>query len=78
MPMTVDHQIDATDSVCPGPLMDLIRAIREARVGESVAVLSADPASAMDILAWVATAGHEFLAQERFGDQVRYVVKKVR
>ncbi len=78
MAMVVHHQIDARDSNCPGPLMDLIRGIRNARVGESVAVLSSDPASATDIPAWVSTAGHELVAKEVLSGHVRYVVRKVR
>lgn len=78
MPMVVDHQVDARDSACPGPLLELIRGIRAARVGETVAVLSTDPASTTDIPDWVATSGHELMAREQLAGHVRYVVKKVR
>ena len=78
MPMVVDFEVNARDSGCPGPLMDLIRAIRSAKVGDTVAVLSEDPASATDIPTWVRTAGHELLAREPFPDHIRYVVRKVR
>ena len=78
MPMVVDVQVDARDSGCPGPLMELIRAIRGSKVGETVAVLSQDPASTTDIPTWVRTAGHELLARDQFPDHVRYVVRKVR
>lgn len=76
--MVVDHQVDARDSACPGPLLELIRGIRAARVGETVAVLSADPASTTDIPQWVATAGHELVAREQMQGHARYVVRKVR
>ena len=37
--------VDARGSFCPGPLMELIRAIRESAVGEVIAVYSSDRGS---------------------------------
>jgi TusA-related sulfurtransferase len=54
--------IDARGSFCPGPLMELIRGIREARVGDVVAVLSNDRGSRTDIPMWVRKAGHVLVA----------------
>ncbi|NWG09080.1 MAG: sulfurtransferase TusA family protein, partial [Nitrososphaerales archaeon] len=45
----VDRLIDARNTFCPGPLMELIRAIREAKVGEVIGVLSSDTGSKRDI-----------------------------
>ena len=45
--------IDARGSFCPGPLMELIRAIREGSVGDTLAVISSDNGSKTDIPAWV-------------------------
>jgi TusA-related sulfurtransferase len=36
------RSIDARGMPCPGPLMSLIGAIREGRVGDVIAVLSSD------------------------------------
>ena len=58
---TVTRTIDARGSFCPGPLMELIRAIREAEVGDVVAVLSADGGSRTDIPRWVEKAGHRMV-----------------
>ena len=38
----IDRTIDARGSYCPGPLMELIRAIREGKVGDVIAVWSND------------------------------------
>ncbi|MHA1401399.1 MAG: sulfurtransferase TusA family protein [Candidatus Heimdallarchaeaceae archaeon] len=48
--------IDARGSHCPGPMMELIKAIRQAEVGEIVEVLSADEGSLNDIPVWVEKA----------------------
>ena len=50
--------IDARGSFCPGPLMELIRGIREAEVGDVLAVWSTDTGSRTDIPKWVEKAGH--------------------
>jgi TusA-related sulfurtransferase len=53
--------IDARGSYCPGPLMELIRAVREAAVGDVVAVWSSDRGSLTDIPKWVEKAGHRLI-----------------
>lgn len=78
MSVTVSQEIDARGSFCPGPLMEMIRAIRAAGVGDVVAVLSKDPGSRTDIPAWVAKARHEMLAIEDEDGYTRFVVKKAR
>ena len=53
--------IDARGSYCPGPLMELIRGIREGQVGDILAVISSDTGSKTDIPAWVDKAGHRLV-----------------
>jgi TusA-related sulfurtransferase len=50
--------VDARGSYCPGPLMELIRAIRESQPGQVLAVYSSDTGSRTDIPKWVEKAGH--------------------
>ena len=57
--------IDARGSFCPGPLMELIRAIRESQVGELIAVRSSDRGSRVDIPKWVEKAGHRLVGIEQ-------------
>ena len=56
--------IDARGSFCPGPLMELIRAIKEAQVGDVLELLSSDKGTAQDVPEWVAKVGHELLGTE--------------
>ena len=56
--------IDARGSFCPGPLMELIRAIKEAAVGDVIELLSSDKGTAQDVPEWVAKVGHEMLGAE--------------
>ena len=54
--------VDARGSFCPGPLMELIRAIRESEPGQEIAVYSSDSGSRTDIPKWVEKAGHRLVA----------------
>ena len=58
---TVTRVVDARGSFCPGPLMELIRAIRESQPGQVLAVYSSDSGSRTDIPKWVAKAGHRLV-----------------
>lgn len=73
-----DVTIDARGSFCPGPLMELIRAIREGNVGETIAILSGDTGSRRDIPLWVEKAGHELVGIFDKEDHARFVVKKLK
>ena len=74
----VTRTIDARGSYCPGPLMELIRAIREAQVGDVLAVLSSDSGSKLDIPKWVAKAGHLLVGVETRDGYDEIVVEKLR
>jgi TusA-related sulfurtransferase len=72
----VDRTIDARGSFCPGPLMELIRAIRESAVGTVICVRSSDRGSKIDIPKWVEKAGHRLVGVfERDGFDEIIVVK---
>ena len=60
-PQTITRTVDARGSFCPGPLMELIRAIRETQVGDVIAVLSSDKGSKIDIPKWIEKAGHRLV-----------------
>jgi len=74
----VDKTIDARNSYCPGPLMELIRAIKEAEVGTVIEVLTRDEGSTIDIPAWVEKAKQELIGVYEREGYWSIVVKKVR
>jgi TusA-related sulfurtransferase len=77
-PAGVTRTIDARGSYCPGPLMELIRVIREAQVGDVLAVYSSDSGSRIDIPKWVEKAGHRLVAVEPRDGFDEIVVEKLR
>ena len=75
---TMNRTIDARGSFCPGPLMELIRAIRESEVGTTICVRSSDRGSRIDIPKWIEKAGHRLIAVEALDGYDRIVVEKAR
>lgn len=72
------RRIDARGSFCPGPLMELIRGIRESAVGDVLAVLSSDNGSRSDIPKWVAKAGHRLVGVTAREGYDEIVIQKMR
>ena len=75
---SVTRTVDARGSFCPGPLMELIRVIRESQVGDVIVVLSSDKGSKIDIPKWVEKAGHRLVSLETLNGYDQLVIQKVR
>ncbi len=73
----INRTIDARGSFCPGPLMELIRAIRESAVGTVIAVRSSDRGSRIDIPKWVEKAGHRLVGVTEVDGYDEIVVEKL-
>lgn len=74
----ITRSIDARGMACPGPLMELIGAIRHGQVGDVFEVLSSDEGSKTDIPAWIEKARHELVEVIPEDGYARFVVRKVR
>ena len=76
--LQIDKTIDARGMACPGPLMNLIGAIRQGQVGQIFEVLSSDEGSRTDIPAWVTKARHELVEVAEDTGCARFIVRKAR
>ena len=74
----VTRTIDARGSFCPGPLMELIRGIRESAVGDVLAVYSSDSGSKTDIPKWIEKAGHRLIGVFDRNGYDEIIVEKAR
>ncbi len=74
----VTRIVDARGSFCPGPLMELIRAIRESSIGDVITVYSSDKGSKIDIPKWIEKAGHRLVALESRDGFDEIIVEKCR
>ncbi|MEZ5727943.1 MAG: sulfurtransferase TusA family protein [Burkholderiaceae bacterium] len=70
--------VDARGSFCPGPLMELIAAMKMVEVGDEVEVLSSDKGSATDIPEWIKKVKHEHLGTEERDGVWHVLVRKAK
>lgn len=76
--MSTRTTIDARKAFCPGPMMELVAALKTKQVGDEVEVLSRDKGSANDIPIWTKKAGHQLISIDQVEDYWSIVVKKMR
>jgi TusA-related sulfurtransferase len=68
--------VDACNTFCPGPLMELISSMKEIEVGDVIELLSTDEGSAADVPEWVNKVGHEMISNEKVGEVWHIKVRK--
>jgi tRNA 2-thiouridine synthesizing protein A len=71
-------KIDARGAYCPGPLMELIAALKLVQVGDEIEVWSSDKGSATDIPEWVKKVRHELVGIEPCASYWSIVVRKAK
>ncbi|MDH5188350.1 MAG: sulfurtransferase TusA family protein [Rhodospirillaceae bacterium] len=76
--MSERKTIDARGSFCPGPLMELIAALKLVQIGDEIEILSTDKGTVNDVPEWVAKVGHEMGEITEKGDHWSVVVKKAK
>jgi len=70
--------VDARGQSCPGPLVSLARALKEAPEGATFELLATDPGSKSDVPSWAELSGNELVSSESLDDGAfRYVIRKV-
>ena len=68
--------VDARGQSCPGPLVGLARALKDARRGDLLELLATDPGSKSDVPSWAKLTGNELLEASEQDGHFRYVVRK--
>lgn len=70
--------VDAKGQSCPGPLVELARALKQAERGDLLELLATDPGSKSDVPSWATISGNELVESETLDDGTfRYVVRKI-
>ncbi len=70
--------IDACNTFCPGPLMELIAGMKQAEVGDVIELLSSDAGSAADVPEWINKVGHEMVSSEQVDGVWHIKVRKMK
>jgi tRNA 2-thiouridine synthesizing protein A len=74
---TVATIVDAKGQSCPGPLVSLARAMKDARSGDRFELLATDPGSASDVPSWAEISGNDLLESSDDDGVFRYLIRKV-
>jgi tRNA 2-thiouridine synthesizing protein A len=76
--MTESRVIDARNTFCPGPLMELITYMKQAKLGDTLELLSTDQGSVADVPEWIKKVGHEMISTDKVGDVWHIKVRKTK
>jgi tRNA 2-thiouridine synthesizing protein A len=73
---TITATVDAKGQSCPGPLVSLAKAMKEAKSGDLFELLATDPGSKSDVPSWAELSGNDLLDKSEDDGVYRYVVRK--
>lgn len=76
--MKADAKLDCFGLLCPVPIIQTAKKIKEIKVGEVLEVISTDQGIKSDMPAWCRMSGHEFLGIEEEGDTIRVYLRKTK
>jgi cysteine desulfurase len=68
--------LDTRGKLCPIPIIELARRIKDVGVGDVVAVLSDDPAARADVPAWCRMRGHDYLGEHPADNATAYLIRR--
>lgn len=76
--MEADARLDCYGLLCPMPIIQTAKKIKEMNVGEVLEVISTDKGIKEDMPAWCRQTGQEYLGLEEEGEVIKVYVKKVK
>ena len=75
---SVDRTLDCRDSLCPGPVIEVSRAIKGVALNGVLEVLATDPGFVPDVQAFSKRTGHALLHTEHDEVGVRVLIRRTR
>ena len=73
----ITRTVDAKGQSCPGPLVTLAKALKDASRGDLLELLATRPGSRSDVPSWATISGNELLESGQLDDGTfRYVIRK--
>lgn len=76
--ITVDKQVDARGTACPGPLLEAKRAITSVPMNGVMELLSSDQSTNNDVPRWAKKVGHEYMGTLEEAGYWRIFVKRMK
>lgn len=78
MPTVADRKLDCIGLFCPMPILKTRDALKQMYVGQTLEMLSDDPASEADMQSWTQRTGHDLLDIAKDGPVFHFLVRKTR
>jgi tRNA 2-thiouridine synthesizing protein A len=75
---SIKRTLDCREALCPGPVVEVSRAIRTLHLDEVLEVLATDPGFVPDIQAFSKRTGHPLLAVESVEEGFRALLRRAR
>lgn len=72
----VDRYIDAKGQMCPMPVVNLAKAIREVQPGQVIAIMATDQGAKKDIPAWSEKTGNALLSVTEEDGVLTFYIQK--
>jgi tRNA 2-thiouridine synthesizing protein A len=76
--MEADEILDCFGLLCPMPIIQTAKKIKELKLGQILEIVSTDAGIKEDMPAWCRQTGQEYLGLEEDGDIYKVYVKKVK
>jgi len=76
--MQADASLDCFGLLCPMPIIETSRRLKELEVGQVLEVISTDPGIKEDMPAWCRLTGQEFLGLEEEGEIIKVYIRKLK
>lgn len=73
---TISITVDARGQSCPGPLVTLHKALRDAQRGDLLELLATDPGARSDVPSWATLSGNELVESSESDGLLRFVIRK--
>jgi TusA-related sulfurtransferase len=72
----ISATVDARGQSCPGPLVTLHRALKQAARGDLLELLATDPGAKSDVPSWAKLSGNELVDAQESDGVFRFVIRK--
>lgn len=70
-------KLDCIGDRCPLPIVNIAQTMRSLKPGQVLEVWADDEGAKADIPAWCLGTGNDFIRQEEFGDQMKFLIRKI-
>lgn len=72
----ISATVDARGQSCPGPLVTLHKALKDAARGDLLELLATDPGARSDVPSWAKLSGNELVDATEADGVLRFVIRK--